>query len=197
MPNERVIEIPWMLSKLPQSGLILDVGCCEATYLHTIQQPTRVLHCLDPRPCARDIPSQAVFFNQSIIGNTLPRGMYDAVIALSVIEHIGLPHYDQKAFGQGDRLAVAEMAALLKPGCPMLVTVPAGRSKITPWYRQYSVQDIRNLFATLEVEIDYWGLIGDQYVQISEADVNQFDYRDRHDANQGAGALSGIVARCK
>jgi hypothetical protein len=32
MTTERVIEIPWCLQQIPQSGRILDVGSCEATY---------------------------------------------------------------------------------------------------------------------------------------------------------------------
>src|SRR5689334_11754181 len=56
MPTERVIEIPWALSQLPQSGVILDVGSCDATYLQTIPQTDRTLHCLDPRDCRADLP---------------------------------------------------------------------------------------------------------------------------------------------
>jgi hypothetical protein len=83
MTTERVIEIPWCLAQLPQSGRILDVGSCEAVYLGVIQQVDRELHCLDPRDCRAGIPPGAVFHHQSLIGNTLRRGFYDAVLVRS------------------------------------------------------------------------------------------------------------------
>lgn len=194
MPTERVIEIPWCLQQIPQSGRILDVGSCEATYLRVIQQVDRELHCLDPRDCSCDIPRGAVFHHQSLIGNTLPRGFYDAVLVISVLEHIGLPCYEQEPFPYGDRLALAEVRELLKPGAPAILTVPAGQSKVVTWYRQYSPADLHRLFDGWRHEILYWGFDGGGYRPIREDEVEQHDYRDRHDPGAGAGAMAGIMA---
>jgi hypothetical protein len=194
MPTERVIEIPWCLQQIPQSGRILDVGSCEATYLGVIQQVDRELHCLDPRDCSGEIPGGAVFHHQSLIGNTLPRRWFDAVLVISVIEHIGLPCYEQEPFPQGDARALAEVGELLRPGAPALLTVPAGQSKIVTWYRQYSPADLHRLFAGWRHEIFYWGFDGREYRPISEQEVERYDYRDRHDARAGAGAVAAIRA---
>ena len=188
--SERVIEIPWALTKLPQAGVILDVGSCEATYLPVIQQSERLLHCLDPRDCRANIPEGAVFHHQSIIGNDLPRHCYDAALVLSTIEHIGLPHYGQQPFLDGDVLALVEVRELLKPGCPAIFTVPVGRSKITNWYRQYRPQDLKRLFERWETRIVYWGRVDERYVPIEEDTVENYDYAYR----KGAGALAGIIA---
>ena len=194
MPTERVIEIPWCLQQIPQSGRILDVGSCEATYLGVIQQMDRELCCLDPRDCSGEIPRGATFYHQSLIGNTLPRRAFDAVLAVSVIEHIGLPCYEQEPFAQGDARALAEMRELLKPGAPVIVTVPAGQSKVMTWYRQYSPTDLRRLFAGWRAEIRYWGFEGGEYRPIPEDEVERHDYRDRLDDHLGAGAMAAIVA---
>lgn len=195
MTTERVIEVPWALMQLPQSGVILDVGSCEATYLRAIQQSDRFLHCLDPRNCAGEIPPRAQFYPQSIIGNTLPRAYYDAVLMLSVIEHIGLPCYEQAPFPHGDQLALAEIWALLKPGCPLITTLPAGQAKVVTWYRQYSPAMLKQLFRGWRAEIKYWGFDGAQYHPIEEHQVEQFDYRDSpFHPTAGAGAFAGIVA---
>jgi hypothetical protein len=194
MPNERVIEIPWMLQSLPQTGRVLDIGSCGAVYLGAIHQPDRELHCLDPRDCPRHVPAGAVFHRSSLIGNDLPRGWFDAVVVLSVLEHIGLPCYGQDAFPGGDRLALAEIGELLKPGAPVLVTVPAGQSKVASWYRQYSPADLGRLFAGWRSEISYWGFDGEAYRPISEGEVEELDYRDRQDLNAGAGAMAAILA---
>lgn len=194
MPNERVIEIPWALQQLPQAGRVLDVGSCEAVYLGVVQQPDRELHCLDPRDCSREVPAGAVFHHQSLIGNDLPRSSYDAVLLISVLEHIGLPCYEQVPFPGGDEAALAEVRDLLKPGAPAILTVPAGQSKIVSWYRQYSPADLRRLFADWDYRIAYWGFDGADYRPIEESDVEAFDYRERYDPQAGAGAVAGIVA---
>jgi hypothetical protein len=193
--TERVIEIPWSLMQLPQSGVILDVGSCDATYLRIIQQPSRILHCLDPRECSAEIPKGATFYHQNILGNTLPRAYYDAVLMLSTLEHIGLPCYGHRPFANGDRLALAEARALLKPGCPLIATVPAGQSKLVSWYRQYSPSTLRQLFRGWQTEISYWGFEGQGYQPIAESDVEQYDYRDYPVVGAGSGALACIVAR--
>ena len=100
-------------------------------YLAAIPAPDRRLHCLDPRDCASDIPPDAVFHRQSIIGNTLPRAFYDAILGLSTVEHIGLPCYGQTPFSRGDRLALVEFRELLRPGGRLVLTVPAGQSKVS------------------------------------------------------------------
>lgn len=192
MPNERVIEIPWSLMQLPQTGLILDVGSCETRYLDCIVQADRFLHCLDMNDCSSSIPSEAIFFQQNLIGNSLARHAYDAVLVLSTIEHVGLAHYGGTPMDNGDELALAEVYYLLKPSGRAIFTVPAGYSKVTSWYRQYSPQDLQRLFSGWKTEITYWGYDNNQYVEIAEEAVEAFDYR--HVGVGGAGAIAGIVA---
>jgi SAM-dependent methyltransferase len=194
MTTERVVEVPWALSQLPQSGVVLDVGSCDATYLGSIQQADRQLHCLDPRDCHRDIPQGAVFHHGSIIGNDLPRAYFDAVLLVSVLEHIGMPCYGQSPIPGGDHLALAECWSLLKPGGKLIVTVPAGQGKVVSWYRQYSPAAIHRLFRGWHVEFSYWGFDGHHYVPVDERDVEQYDYREYYRVGAGAGAVACIVA---
>jgi hypothetical protein len=189
VPNERVVEIPWALSRLPQSGRVLDVGSCDATYLVDIQNVDRQLECLDPRDCEVATGGDVVFHRQSLFGNTLPRRRYDAVLLLSVLEHLGLPTYGQKPFPYGDYRALGECGPLLRSGGRLVATVPAGRPKLVSWYRQYSPEMIDRLFSGWSHDVSYWGFVDDAYVEIPRHSVTKYDYRDL-----GAGALAGIVA---
>jgi hypothetical protein len=188
--TERVIEVPWALMQLPQSGVILDVGSCDATYLSLIQQPDRILHCLDPRECPVAAPPGAMLHHQNLIGNDLPRNYFDAVLLLSTLEHIGLPCYGHSPFPDGDRLALAEAWDLLKLGCPVIATVPVGLGKVVSWYRQYTPTLLDTLFKRWKTEISYWGYDGAGYRPITADKVERYDYRE----NAGAGAVAGIVA---
>jgi Caenorhabditis protein of unknown function, DUF268 len=195
VPNERVIEVPWALSQLPQSGAILDVGSCDASYLTSVMSGDRVLHCMDTRDCSATLPSGAIFHHESIIGNSLPSAYFDAILMLSTIEHVGLPCYGQRPFPMGDRLALAAVRPLLKPSGRLLMTVPVGRGTTATWYREYSVPHLRSLLQGWESHIEYWGFDGAGYAPIPEAEVGSHEYRDRSDEQSGAGAVAGIVAR--
>jgi SAM-dependent methyltransferase len=192
--TERVIEIPWALQQLPQRGTILDVGSCDATYLHVIDQPGRELHCMDLRDCHDDIPRSATFHHQSLIGNSLPEGAFDAVLVLSTIEHIGLPCYGHTAFANGDMHAIAEVWRLLKPGGKLILTLPAGKGKVVSWYRQYSPAMLERLLHGWRTEMTFWGYDGQFYQKIEPDDVPNYDYRDYPVIGAGAGAVGCIVA---
>jgi SAM-dependent methyltransferase len=194
MTTERVVEIPWALARLPQRGRVLDVGSCEATYLRDVVNSGRELHGLDPRDCRTELPPEVRFHGHSLLGNDLPAASFDAVLALSTIEHIGLPSYGQPAFQGGDALAMAEIARLLVPGGRAILTVPAGLSKVASWYRQYSPEDLDRLLAGWVHEISFWAYEGRAYRPIDRDALDQYDYRDRHDPDAGAGAVAGIVA---
>jgi len=191
--NERSVEIPWALANLPQRGAILDIGSCEATYLSALAQHGRIVHALDARDCRDDIPEAVVFHAQNLFGNSLLPLSYDAILCLSTLEHLGLPHYGSDMIVGGDALALAEMARLLKPAGTLLVTVPAGISKTTLWYRQYSAPDLAHLFAHWHTEISYFGYQSGAYVPITATHLDEYDY----DEERGAGAVACIIARSK
>ena len=197
MRSEAVVEIPWSLSKLPQHGQILDVGSCDATYLSTIRQGNRALHCLDSRNCKDGIPAGAEFYHTNFLGNGLPKYAFDAILMIAFLAHIGLPGTGKEVFPEGDALALAESWRLLKPDGVLIATLPAGCAKTTPNYRQYSPQQIKNLFAKWDTEVTYWGFDGLRYTPIQEDSVTNYDYLEpgRSELDTyGAGAMAGIVA---
>lgn len=195
MPNERVIEIPWMLNHLPQNGYILDVGSCEAQYLNLLPTSDRVIHCLDPRNCHEEIPAECEFHVESILGTSLPESFFDAVICLSTLEHIGMPHYEQDPFEDGDDLALNEMWRVLKPGGLLILTMPSGIRKWASWYRQYDPAAIRDLLGDYwDFTVTYWGFDGASYQIIGEDQVTRYDYYDVLTTEQRAGCVAGVLA---
>jgi SAM-dependent methyltransferase len=106
-------------AKLPQDGRILEIGCGTGHNLPMLAQFGTV-EAIEIDPAAREIASERL--GRPISAAPLPmlpgieRGAYDLIAVLDVVEHI-----------EDDVAALRAMAACLKPGGKILVTVPAHR----------------------------------------------------------------------
>ncbi|RMG78721.1 MAG: methyltransferase domain-containing protein [Chloroflexi bacterium] len=191
--TERTVEIPFVLERLPERGIILDIGCCEATYLNAFKSDARVVYAIDPRPCFSEIPDGVIFENTDTF-NYYPSVRFDCITCVSTIEHIGLPYYGQPKVYFGDIVTVRRMYHWLKPSTGMLLlTVPAGRSATYSWFRQYSPTQLRKLLSCYHIdEIIYYAFKNERYVPIREDEVLEYDYHHRVGR---AGAVACCVAR--
>lgn len=189
--NERVVEIPYALAHLPQSGAILDVGSCDAPYLACIQLPGRQLHCLDPRPMPP--PMGVPYFQQNIQDFATPErfGTYDGVLMLSSLDHIGLEAYGQPACDGGVESALAAAWHLLRPRGSLVLTVPVGIPKVAGWYRQFAPYELLRLLKQFEiVDAAFYKYWEGKYCLTSAPEVKKCDYRD----GAGAGAVGCLHA---
>lgn len=138
--TERVVEIPWVLSRCRTAARLLDVGYTYAIgpYLTSLLGLPARVHGLDAARrhvtgligvCgdARDAPYRS--------------GSFDTVVCISTLEHLGR---DNARYGlaltqdpTGDRRALLEMHRILIPGGHALVTVPMGRHEDHGWFLQY------------------------------------------------------------
>lgn len=195
--TERSVEIPFALNHLPSRGIVLDVGSNEASYLSQIPKQGLVLHCLDPRPRDGNVPEGVQFFQRSIIDSGLPMNYYDAILAISTVEHIGLPHYDQPIIRDGDKLALHSIYHHLRPDGYLVLTVPVGAPKDYGWFRQYSIGQLKRLLERFSIEkLETYGLSikENRYFEIGVKAVPTFDYNTMNGVNR-AGAVACVIAR--
>jgi len=95
---ERVVEIPFVLQNLPPvaHARILDFGCTESPLpIHLASLGHRVTG-VDLRPYPYAHPGFK-FVHGDFIQAGLPSGEFDAVVAVSAIEHCGLGQYGASA----------------------------------------------------------------------------------------------------
>jgi SAM-dependent methyltransferase len=154
--TERVVEIPWVLSRYRGERRVLDIGPAFALPLY-IQALTRLgipeLHGVDLAPVAIN----GMMVTRADV-RRMPYGedYFDLVTCVSTLEHIGRDnaHYGVAASPDtvdGDLAALREMRRALKPSGRILITVPFGRLDIRSWQKQYDLDAWQTLLQRAEL----------------------------------------------
>ena len=138
--DERVIEIPWVLSRYRGEERLLDVGSAHAPAKYL-----RALAAAAPgRPVALDLAPAELDGFDCVTGDLreLPfeDGAFDIALCVSTLEHVGA---DNALYGvEGERgaggaeQALGELARVLGGGGRLLLTVPCGAPEEHGWFGQ-------------------------------------------------------------
>ncbi len=148
--DERVVEIPWVLSRLRTRARVLEVGYAfaEPAYLAGLVRAGVDLVGVDlavrdlgdievVQADARELPFEDNSFGQ--------------VVLVSTLEHIGADNTDYGLEAETDddarMQALLELARVLRPDGSLLVTVPLGEPGDHGWFRQEDERGWTALFA--------------------------------------------------
>jgi len=168
--DERVVEIPWVLSRLG-GGAALEVGYANAedAYLAAL------IRCGIDRLVGADLAARELEGFETVTADArelpFPDETFDTVLLVSTLEHIGA---DNSVYGlaahddPGARLAaLRELRRVLDPDGELLVTVPLGEPGDHGWFRQDDVRGWTTLFTEAglfveeqepyELTADGWG----------------------------------------
>jgi len=149
--DERVVEIPWVLSRLVPTGRVLEVGYAfaEAPYLAALLRSGTELVGVDL--AERDVEGM-----ERVVADVrelpLPDASVDQVLLVSTLEHVGA---DNSGYGlevehaPASRLeALRELRRVLHPRGRLLVTVPLGEPGEHGWFRLDDVPGWTGLFGS-------------------------------------------------
>ena len=162
---ERVVEIPWVLSRYHGERRVLDIGPAYAIPLYVrrlVALKIPELHGLDlsSRPVQGFIMAQA-----DIRRMPYEDGYFDLIICISTLEHVGSDNRRYEitpaVSTEGDLEALSEMRRVLHPAGRILITVPFGRLEQHDWFKQYDLPVWNELVrrATLAIdELDVFAL---------------------------------------
>lgn len=185
--TERVIEYPFVFQNLNGlSGPVLDVGCCSSGLpISLASRGFRTLG-LDFNPYPYRHPNFLAVRGDAM-RSPFASGSFGAVLAVSVVEHIGIGHYHDPLAAHGDSVTVREFARILKPAGRLLLTVPFGRAMTDDFQRIYDPVRLRELLDPFKIErIEYaWSRQG-LWAPCSEAEAASVDWR-------GTGLAVGLV----
>ena len=149
--DERVVEIPWVLSRVRTSGRVLDVGYAfaEAAYLAALVGAGVDLVGVDL--AERDVEGLETV-QADVRALPFPDRSFDQILLVSTLEHIGA---DNSVYGiAGERSAGAteaalrELARVLPRTGSLLVTVPLGEPGDHGWFRQDDERGWTSSFAS-------------------------------------------------
>lgn len=157
-PDGRIIEYSFVITKLAalEKGRVLDVGCVARLNLlpATLASLGWEVYGIDQREFKFRFPNFH-FVLGDITSTDFPDGFFDAVYAVSTLEHIGLrgrygiSNYDP----EGDTKAVREIRRILRGGGRLIVTLPCGKEKKqTALNRVYDPKSLKELFSNWEIK---------------------------------------------
>ena len=201
--TERVIEIPWVISRYRGERRVLDIGPAYALPLY-IEALRRLgipeLHGVDLS--RRRVPGMAVT-QADVRQMPFKDGTFDLILCVSTLEHIGRDnaHYQVEArtdVEEGDVAALAEMRRVLAPAGRVLITVPFGCLDIQTWQKQYDLQAWETLLkraAMRAVETEWFGYDANGWHRVDgPAQLANQEYRG-NGAPGSAGLLCAVLTR--
>jgi len=167
--TDRVVEEPWVISKVRPGERVLDVGSATSRYLRELPQGCQV-HAIDLRPTAPQ-PGIAVL-RADLFHAPFRPATFDVVTCVSTIEHVGLDVYGQGPDEFGDEVATRHARRLLRPGGRLLLTVPFGRRATYAWHRVYDRVALRRLAGGYQLlSAEYYRRHRDRYVRCQPQDL--------------------------
>jgi SAM-dependent methyltransferase len=147
--DERVVEVPWVLSRLQPDGRVLEIGYAfaETAYLGALLRSGVELVGAD---LARREVAGLDVVEADVRALPFPDGSFDQVLLVSTLEHVGA---DNAVYGlEGDSdpearlFALRELRRVLRGDGSLLVTVPLGEPEDYGWFFQDDVRGWNRLY---------------------------------------------------
>lgn len=141
--NERIVEVPFVLgvaARLPAGATVVDIGSAESTVALSLATWGHGVTALEPRGYPFDHP---LLTNAAQpLEQWQPDCPVDLVVALSVVEHLGLGAYvggpgSTPADTRADLAALARLRTWLGDGGRVALTVPTGPASRDDFQRVY------------------------------------------------------------
>jgi SAM-dependent methyltransferase len=208
--DERIVEFPWVLSKLPDGpARLLDAGATlnHVPILRHSRLAEKRLVFVALAPTHVDIRASVSYLYDDLRHLIVRDEVFDLVTCVSTLEHIGLDntqlYIGDRSYAEHDlngfASALQNMRRALKPGGRLLITVPFGRAEDHGWLQQFDLAGIERVIQAFDGELlgaTYYAYAADGW-QLSTAeacaDARYYDYHaDPSPQPDGAAAARAV-----
>jgi len=160
--DERVVEYPWVASRLRPGGhWVLDAGSTLAVPSVLRRLTGRMGRAVVLSLALEDAPVVGVRY---VLGDlrALPfaDGSFEQITCISTLEHVGLDNAiytagrsHREAQPDDFRAALRELRRVLRPGGNLLLTVPYGRYENLGWMQQFDADLVAETITTFRGEV--------------------------------------------
>lgn len=172
--HSRCVEYPFAASRIGDAKCILDVGTVKSNrvWISWLENLPIEVHATDYDPPTSSF--KRIKFHQADVRKLpMPDLFFDKIIAVSVIEHIGLDSpqvFSNKIpsiSNEGDLQAVRELSRVLKAGGELIMTLPFGLKDgliLGNEARNYTIDSIKKFESIMDlIHIEYY-----EYQSISQ-----------------------------
>ncbi len=156
--TSRTAEYRFVFRNLPEPpSVLLDVGCCGSLLALELAKKRHKVFGIDTRRYSQEHPNLTCV-QADITDAPFPGEFFDAVIAVSTIEHIGLGVYGDPVQEEADVKAVKQIYRMLKPGGTLIVTTPFAQEYRLAVFRggkerYYDANSINRLFKNFTISV--------------------------------------------
>lgn len=192
--DERIIEYPWVLSRLPKGHCrVLDAGSTlNFGYLITnpiISNKDLYIITLSPEPqCFWK--RKVSYIWSDLRDNPFKDNYFDFVICISTLEHIGMNNVmytNDNEFCEDEPTSfvdvIKEFNRVLKPNGILYVTVPYGKYRNYGFFQQFDADLVQKVIETFKGscdEINYYQYLERGWVLSEERECSTCEYFDIH-----------------
>lgn len=205
--DERVIEYPWILSRLDtRAGRLLDAGS-TLNYAYLLDLPALVsksivitslaFEHLEKRP-------NVTYLVEDLRDFSAREDSFDWIVCISTLEHVGLDntklYTKDSAFNESHpmdyRKALQELKRVLRPNGRLLLTVPFGRAENFGWMQQFDKQGLVDIVSSFESDpsrLDFFKYEPSGWARSDSYACEDCCYFDVHSASSPAPDLAAAA----
>lgn len=185
VPTNNVVNLdaPFLLLNfdLPKNSKILDFGCGGTPVSSGLTMFGYEITGIDFQE-TNFHHKNFTFIKNDFLNANFEKNSLDCVLAISVLEHVGMGHYGDKPIENADYKSVEKIKEILKPGGLLYISVPGGRKKIyqkdgIAYIRIYDTVAIEKLLTgfTIEKEL-FFKKINQQWIETDKKNLESLEY---------------------